>query len=296
MSGVADRTDFEKQSFGTAILEGRVGRLGGFGHRTSSARQRRPSGRVVGSARSAPATGHEGRRGQRALRATWATAHPVSQQPASPTANLGSSAGAQLQPRPVAVVVLILPYLQQWRAARSPGSLARRTSVRSVCRVARGPRAGLRTGSLGPRGAVQHGRAHLWACAHRVDGVDPGSRCCLQPGEPHDRLQGATDLRRVCGASRRSREKRQGRNESRSGKPGPKASNEAEAIEQAQAQTIACPVRWTPCLAGTVASPEWTHTLDVDGGAIFETNPMRGVRQDSSCPARGGPRSRAATQ
>ena len=37
----------------------------------------------------------------------------------------------------------------------------------------------------------------------------------LQPGEPHGRQQGATDLHRKCGASRRSREKRQGRNETR---------------------------------------------------------------------------------
>jgi hypothetical protein len=37
----------------------------------------------------------------------------------------------------------------------------------------------------------------------------------LQPGEPHGRQQGATDLHRKCGASRRSREKRHGRNETR---------------------------------------------------------------------------------
>lgn len=34
----------------------------------------------------------------------------------------------------------------------------------------------------------------------------------LQPGEPHGRQQGATDLQGVRGANRRSREKRQGRN------------------------------------------------------------------------------------
>ena len=41
---------------------------------------------------------------------------------------------------------------------------------------------------------------------------DEGS---LKPGEPHDRLQGATNLHRVRGANRRSREERQGRNETR---------------------------------------------------------------------------------
>jgi hypothetical protein len=41
---------------------------------------------------------------------------------------------------------------------------------------------------------------------------DEGS---LKPGEPHDRLQGATNLHCVRGANRRSREERQGRNETR---------------------------------------------------------------------------------
>jgi len=98
----------------------------------------------------------------------------------------------------------------------------------------------------------------------------------------------------VCGASRRSREKRQGRNESRIGKPGPKARNEAAAARKAKAGSDACPVRWAPPGRGTAASWERTHTSEVDGGAIFETNPMRGVRQGSSRLERGRPRSHAA--
>jgi hypothetical protein len=162
---------------------------------------------------------------------------------------------------------------------------------------------GLRATVFGPRssgqlhgtmGAVQHGRTHRKVCTHRRDSVDAGSRRCLQPGEPHDRLQGATDLHRVCGASRRSREKRHGRNLSRIGIPGPKARNEVAVVKTAQARLTTCPVRWTPRQAGTAASWERTHTLDVDGGAIFETNPMRGVRQDFGCFARSKPRSHAA--
>jgi hypothetical protein len=42
-----------------------------------------------------------------------------------------------------------------------------------------------------------------------------GDRGSQKPGEPHDRLQGATNLHRMRGASRRSREERQGRNGTR---------------------------------------------------------------------------------
>lgn len=170
-------------------------------------------------------------------------------------------------------------------------------------RDANATHSGLRTRVFGPRssdrlggmlGAVQHGRVHRKECTHRQDGVEPGSMRCLQPGEPHDRLQGATDLHCVCGASRRSREKRHGRNESWIGIPGPTARNEVAVVAKAQARVTICPVRWTPRQAGTAASPERTHTLDVDGGAIFETNPMRGVRQDFGCFARSSHRSHAA--
>jgi hypothetical protein len=111
--------------------------------------------------------------------------------------------------------------------------------------------------------------------------TDTGTACgtgrsgqpCLQPGEPHDRLQGATDLHRVRGASRRSREKRHGRKESRSSKPGPKARSEVAADCRAQARRTACPVRRTPRQAGTTASWDRTRTLDVDGGASLRRTP-----------------------
>lgn len=96
---------------------------------------------------------------------------------------------------------------------------------------------------------------------------------CLQPGEPHGRQQGATDLRLVCGENRRSREKRQGRNERRIGIPGPNVRNEAEAFPRAKAPKSACPVRWTPRRAGSVVNREWTHTQNVDGGASLRRTP-----------------------
>lgn len=96
---------------------------------------------------------------------------------------------------------------------------------------------------------------------------------CLQPGEPHGRQQGATDLRLVCGANRRSREKRQGWNEHRIGIPGPNVRDEAEAFREARAWKSACPARWTPRRAGSVVNREWTHTQDVDGGASLRRTP-----------------------
>jgi hypothetical protein len=176
-----------------------------------------------------------------------------------------------------------------------PRPIARRASVRSVS--GRRPKTHHSLECVGGEsGAVQHGRVLRKERAHRVDCVDPRPRCRLQPGEPYDRLQGATDLHCVCGVIRRSREKRQGRNESRTGMSGSKTHDEAAVVEKAQARSTACPASWTPRLAGTVVSREWTHTMDVDGGAIFETNPMRGVRQDFSCFARSKPRSQAATR
>ena len=115
-----------------------------------------------------------------------------------------------------------------------PRTIARRASVRSVAGRRHKTHRSLEC-VRGESGAVQHGRVLRKECAHRVDGVDPRPRRCLQPGEPYDRLQGATDLHSVCGVSRRSREKRHGRNESRIGISGSTARTEAAAVEKAKA-------------------------------------------------------------
>ena len=54
-----------------------------------------------------------------------------------------------------------------------------------------------------------------WTSASAGRHREPGVGIRLKPGEPHDRLQGATNLHRTRGESRRSREKRQGRNGTR---------------------------------------------------------------------------------
>jgi hypothetical protein len=264
-----------------------VGTTRGLRPRTSSVRRQRPSGRGWRARPDSapPATG----RADRVTRAAsgqgdLAAAHLVSQR----TAHLdGASAqpGCKFQPRPVAARCSLFRHSSN---GGPPGSPARRQRCfgTDVVETLAGPAPVLGLGASRAR-RRPHGTSMPQGVPGPRDGVESGPSCCLQPGEPHGRLQGATDLHRVCGASRRSREKRQGRNVSRSGKPGPKARNEAEANEKAQAGPRACPVRWTPCLAGTAASPERTHTLDVDGEAIFETNPMRGVRSGSSRPERG---------
>lgn len=92
-------------------------------------------------------------------------------------------------------------------------------------------------GSLVESGAVTSGRLpeseklrRVFASGKGFESGPPSPRAAKsrtgaqKPGEPHDRLQGATDLQavevsvfgqRLCGENRRSREERQGRNERR---------------------------------------------------------------------------------
>jgi len=131
---------------------------------------------------------------------------------------------------------------------------------------------------------------------------------CWKPGEPHGRLQGATDLHCARGANRRSREKRQGRNRTRAwharaegarkvvtparrrGPSGPRQRDGEGATDsgppQARPGPSACfgkhPVR-----SGTAGHWEWTRAADVDGGAIFEiTHERSPARLPATSPGR----------
>jgi hypothetical protein len=90
--------------------------------------------------------------------------------------------------------------------------------------------------------------------------------------EPHDRVQGATDLHGARGANRRSREERQGRNESG---------------------------EWHLPTEGRATVWEWTRVTCLDGGESLE-NPMRGARTQVRVsghlrmPGQPEPRRRAA--
>lgn len=184
---------------------------------------------------------------QRTTGATRTAAHLAGTQPANLSGasaqggvNAPASAGCGRGARP--------PVTPAMEGSPVPRPVLRRAPARSR-RDADAARSGPRTGARrdGRRRAPTPGPQGPSARGWRGGS---GPSCCLQPGEPHGRLQGATDLHRVCGASRRSREKRQGRNESRCGKPGPRARNEAVAVERAQARETTCPVRWTPRLDG----------------------------------------------
>jgi hypothetical protein len=135
------------------------------------------------------------------------------------------------------------------------------------------------------------------------DGDSPGSPCRwdraparergwegpsvgLQPGEPHGRQQGATNLRRVCGENRRSREKRQGRNERREWHPGAEVSSRSH--HGPSGTPLAKPggtCQSSPGELERVAKGwEWTHTPEVDGGASLRRTPREESDQAPVAP------------
>lgn len=221
----------------------------GAAHRTGFGKQRlgvasleRRSGRPDGFGRRCPRGGQRQVFGPAGPSPTSGRGNP---RPTTDTTRLpgGSTASAGLSVRTLPLRCFgagaRLPYLQRWRA-----------------------RGGRRRAVLGG-----------WTSVRPDDSPRPNPRGCLQPGEPHGRQQGATDLRLVCGATRRSRAKRQGRNARRIGSPEPNAHNEVETCPRERSRGRECLVRQAPRRAGSAVSREWTHTQHVDGGAKQRRTP-----------------------
>jgi len=300
MSGVVDRTDFEKQGLGAATPDG------GRGDPVASASGRRREAQLLilisrdemrccvdpvdmpwqQGVLDDAGSGRPGRPGRK--RTSSASGLPASSR-TSVQCDVASSS-------PVGCDwVLRLPSLQQWRAARL-SVLSRR-----VLRCATGSGPHVAHGSLrtccGKRGAL----FSTYVCApqgvHAVAGNANQSRqaACNQANPMIGCRVQQTCTARVEQTAEVVRNGTGGRC-SGVATPGPKARNETAVVRRTKVRPTPCPARWTPCLAGTVANWDRMHAADVDGGAIFETNPMRGVRQDSGCFARSRPRSRAARQ
>lgn len=111
---------------------------------------------------------------------------------------------------------------------------------------------------------------------------ESGASADLKPDGPHDWQQGATDLQSMCGASRRSREKRQGRNRigsvaapDRRGAPKPPCCGRDRRKPGSDRGGMPTPV-------GTSTGRGWRASgvdaqAHADGEAKSLTNPMRGV-------------------
>lgn len=294
MSGVVDRTDFEKQRLGTATPNG--GR--GDSVASASGRRRRSAALLrcsvdpvehvlaTGCASMTRAADDQGDLDGSAPR------QPVAYQPCHA---LRCNVMWQAPARSVATRVLSLPSLQQWRAARLS------VSSRCVLRCATGSGTHVAHGSLrtccGKRGVL----FSTFVCAPQgVPTVAGNANQSRQAACNQANPMIGCRVQQTCTArvEQTAEVVRNGTGGRRSGvaTPGPKARNETAVVRRTKVRPTTCPARWTPCLAGTVANRDRIHASDVDGGAIFETNPMRGVRQDSGCFARSRPRSRAARQ
>jgi hypothetical protein len=123
-------------------------------------------------------------------------------------------------------------------------------------------------------------------------------RDCWKPGEPHGRLQGATDLHCARGASRRSREKRQGRNRIRAWHARTEGAPRSREARKAR-RSLGTRARQEP-LPASAGTPfgrgRWStgsgHVQQLSTERQSLRSPMRGVRQDSplTSPGRPAPR------
>jgi hypothetical protein len=137
------------------------------------------------------------------------------------------------------------------------------------------------------RGVTTSSRIGVLHCCFGSTQRQRSRRMCWKPGEPHGRLQGATDLHCARGANRRSREKRQGRNRTRAWHARAEgAPRSREAAKAPGSFGIRATKQQLPASAGT---PFGRGRWSTGSGRVQRMSterrslrpPMRGVRQDS---------------